>query len=231
MIMTLPKTVVASPAWIAAQDPECWLTPGELLVWAAWNLKKRKSEWLAGRIAAKTLLWDVMDIAPLSWSVGRDGAAPSISGVSLPGTILSLSHSDGMGAATLSDSYTEGSAGIDIQRIRPVHPGLCARVFTLAERAQIAGQFGSESSAEGQLLFWSLKEAAIKARRLPWVSALQSIEVRLLDADSSEIVLPSEPPMTAQYERLGEWWLARAVTPAVKSASDKAPAKDVAFRD
>ena len=57
-------------------------------------------------MAAKTLLWEVMDIAPLSWSVGRDGAAPSISGVSLPGTILSLSHSYGMGAATLSDIYT-----------------------------------------------------------------------------------------------------------------------------
>ena len=209
--MPLPKTVVASPAWIAAQNAQNWLTPEELAVWSAWTLEKRKSEWLAGRLAAKKLLWDELDIAPLSWSVGRDGAAPSITGASLPGVHLSLSHSGGFGAATVSDAHTEGSAGIDIQRIRPVHPGLCARVFTPGERAQITREFGSEDSADGLLLFWSLKEAAIKARRLPWVHSLQSIEVRLYGNGVSKISLPGEPPMAAQYERLGEWWLARAV--------------------
>jgi len=209
--MPLPKTFVASPAWIARQDPEHWLTPEELDVWAAWKLEKRKSEWLAGRLAAKKLMRDEIDLAPPDWSVGRDGAAPSITGVTLPGTLLSLSHSGGFGAATLSDSYSEGSAGVDIQRIRPVHPGLCARVFTPAERAQVAARFGSEDSADGMLLFWALKEAAIKARRLPWPHALQSIEVRLVGAEHSEILLPGEPPMTAQFERLGGWWLARAV--------------------
>ena len=211
--MPLPKTVVASPAWIAAQNAQNWLTPAELTVWSAWTGEKRKSEWLAGRMAAKKLLRDVLDLAPLSWSVGRDGAAPSITGVSLPGIHLSLSHSGGFGAAAISDAHTEGSAGIDIQRIRPVHSRLCTRVFTPGERAQITREFGSEESADGLLLFWSLKEAAIKARRLPWVHPLQSIEVRLGAAGCSEISLPGEPPMAAQFERLGDWWLARAVRP------------------
>ena len=228
--MPLPKTFVALPAWIAAQAPEHWLIAEEMRVWAAWKLEKRKSEWLAGRLAAKKLLWDVRGLAPHEWSVGRDGVAPSISGASLPGTVLSLSHSDGIGAATLSDAIAEGSAGIDIQRIRPVHRGLCARVFTWGERAQVATQFGSESSADGLLLFWSLKEAAIKARRLPWTQSLQSIEVRLLDAGKGEILLPGELPMTAHYERLGEWWLARAVRPVVESVSDEESLPDMAFR-
>ncbi len=209
--MPLPRTILAPADWIAAQSPNTWLTAPELTVFDAWRSETRRSEWLAGRLAAKRLLLQDLKIAPLSWSVGRDGVAPSCD--CLPDTLLSLSHSGGWGAATLSDSRTAGSAGVDIQRIRPVHSGLCARVFTRSERAQIAAHFGAEDSADGMLLFWALKEAAIKARRLPWGGGLKSIEVRLTGAGESEIILPGEPPMTGQHERLGEWWLARVVMP------------------
>ncbi len=209
--MLLPRTVIAEAAWIAAQTPSDWLTEAELIALGGWRSETRRSEWLAGRLAAKRLLLEDLGIAPLSWAIGRDGPAPSLDSLNLPFTLLSLSHCGGVGAATLSDTRTEGSAGIDIQRVRPVHPGLCARVFTLAERSQIAARFGTENSADGMLLLWGLKEAAIKARRLPWRHSLQSIEVRLAGAGESEINLPGEPPMAAQYERHGDWWLARAV--------------------
>lgn len=209
--MFLPRTAVADADWIAAQDIALWLTPGERVVSDGWRSETRRSEWLAGRLAAKRLLLQDLKIAPLFWSVGRDGVAPALDGLTLPNTLLSLSHSGGMGAATLSDLCGEGSAGIDIQRIRPVHPGLCARVFTPSEREQIAERFGAEDSADGMLLLWALKESAIKARRLPWGRSLQSVEVRLTGAGESEILLPGETPMAAQYERYGDWWLARAV--------------------
>lgn len=229
--MLLLRTIVAEANWIGAQDIALWLTPSEQAVLGGWRSAARRSEWLAGRLAAKRLLLEELEIAPLSWSVGRDGVAPALDGLRLPDLRLSLSHSGGWGAATLSDSRTEGSAGIDIQRIRPVHSGLCARVFTRSEQAQIAAHFGAEDSADGMLLFWALKEAAIKARRLPWGGALKSIEVRLTSTGESEIILPGEPPLSGQYEHLGDWWLARAVQPAVKLAADKEPFPDITLRD
>ena len=211
--MPLPKTVVVQPDWVRAQNPSLWLTASEREVYAAWASEKRKSEWLAGRLAAKRLVQEELGISPLDWQIGREGAAPAIVGRDLLNTTLSLSHSEGFGAATCSDTHTEGSAGIDIQRIRPVHPGLCARVFTPGERQQIAGQFGSEDSADGMLLLWALKEAAIKARRQAWGCSLQSISVRLGALGSAEIDMTGEPVFMAQYERLGDWWLARAIKP------------------
>ena len=211
--MPLPRTIIAPAEWIAVQDKASWLTPSELAVFGGWRSDIRRTEWLAGRLAAKRLLLQELAVAPLSWSVGRDGVAPSCDGLGLPNTLLSLSHSGGWGAATLSDLRTEGSAGVDIQCIRPVHPRLCVRVFTPDERAQITARFGVEDSTEGMLLLWALKEAAIKARRLPWGGALKSIQVRLNAAGESEIFLPGEPPQTARYERHGDWWLARAVLP------------------
>ncbi len=209
--MPLRRTTIASSDWIAGQNPHDWLSEAEQAVYGGWRSETRRTEWLAGRLAAKRLLRDELGTLPLSWAVERDGVAPALGGLHLPDTRLSLSHSGGWGAATLSDLRAEGSAGIDIQRIRPVHPGLCARVFSPDEREQIAAHFGAENSADGMLLLWALKEAAIKARRLPWVQSLQSIEVRLTGAGEGEIRLPHEPLMPARYERLGDWWLARAV--------------------
>ena len=214
--MLLPKTVVVAPEWVMAQTPSLWLTPSEREVYAAWAPGKRKSEWLAGRLAAKKLLQEEIGVSPLDWQVGRDGVAPTVIGHDVPDVALSLSHSDGWGAATYSDTRTEGSAGIDVQRVRPVHPGLCARVFTHGERRQIAAHFGSENSADGMLLFWALKEAAIKARRQAWGRALQAIEVHLGHPGSGTVHVEGEPAFAAQFVRLDGWWLARVVKPPVK---------------
>ncbi len=211
--MPLPQTVVVLPEWVQAQNPSLWLTPGEREVYAAWTSEKRQSEWLAGRLAAKKLLWEEFGIRPLDWQVGRDGVAPAIAGCEMPDFALSLSHSDGFGAATVSNTGTEGSAGIDIQRVRPVHPGLCARVFTAHERRQITEQFGSEDSADGLLLFWALKEAAIKARRRAWGRSLQQIEVHLGEPGFSEVVIKNGAAYRGQFVRVDAWWLARVVRP------------------
>ncbi len=212
--MPLPKTVIVQPGWVQAQDLNLWLTPSEINVFLGWNSGKRRSEWLAGRLAAKKLLRDELNLSPLDWQVGREGVAPAMTGCDLPDLTLSLSHSDGIGVATYSHTRTEGSAGIDVQRVRPVHPGLCARVFTQSEREQIAAQFGSEDSADGMLLLWALKEAAIKTRRLPWERSLRGIAVHL-EGTTATITLETAQNLTADYTRLeeehGSWWLARAV--------------------
>ena len=213
--MPLPNTVVAQSKWVTAQNPNHWLTAEELIVFDAWRSEKRKAEWLAGRLAAKRLMLESFDLKPLNWQVGRAGAAPiligSVIGFVLPDITLSLSHSEGTGAATFSQTHTEGSVGIDIQRIRPVHPGLCARVFTQDERQQLKVWFGSENDLAGMLLLWALKEAAIKARRQAWGRPLQNIEVTLSSPGFGVVSMEDDPPLTAQYERLGDWWVARVV--------------------
>ena len=211
--MLLPRTVIAEADWVQAQAPADWLTPGELHVYAVWASDTRRAEWLAGRLAAKKLLRQEFGLDPLAWFVGRDGVAPAVSGYDLPGVTLSLSHSSGMGAATVSDTHAEGSAGVDIQRIRPVHPGFCARVFTQEEREQIASQFGAENDPAGMLLLWSLKEAAIKARREAWGRSLQALRVTLTRPGCAEVTVSGEAIFPAQYARFGDWWAARVVQP------------------
>ena len=211
---TLPQTTLALPEWAAAQDPAHWLAPPELAQDAAWTSVKRRAEWRAGRFAAKRLVRDIFGLSPLAFAIGRDGDAPCLVGPDLPPVILSLSHSAGLGAATFSDPAGEGVVGLDVQQVRPVHPGLAARVFTTAERAQIAAQFGEGSHAAGMLLLWALKEAAIKTRRRAWGRSLREIEVELTADGKAVVRMPGEPPLSAAYVMLeGGWWLARAVRP------------------
>lgn len=209
--MPLPQTIIVRPEWVASQDPARWLTEPEQVISHAWQSPKRRAEWLAGRLAAKRLVRDTFGLEPLTFAIGREGAAPCVLSAEVPPLILSLSHSHGLGAATLSDRGQEGSAGIDVQRIRPVHHGLCARVFTPGERRRIAGRFGAEDDPAGMLLFWALKEAAIKARRAAWGRPLREIEARLTDEGRAAVQMTGEPAMTAAYEEVEGWWLARAV--------------------
>lgn len=216
----LPQTTIARPAWVRAQDPAHWLTGDELAVLASWRSETRRAEWLAGRLAVKRLLRDSFGLPPHLCAVGRDGAAPCIlprgpTGVPLARLCLSLSHSAGLGAATVSDLGWEGAAGIDVQIVRPVRPGLGARVLTLGESAQVKARFGDGGDPNGLLLLWALKEAAIKARRAAWGRALREIAVEMAGPGAATIFIHGEPPMAASYARLEDagdaWWLARAV--------------------
>jgi len=213
--MPLPRTTIVRPEWALSQDPALWLTEPERAVYNAWPSPKRRAEWLAGRLAAKSLIQDTFGLAPLTFAIGREGAAPCVLGAEVPPLMLSLSHSHGLGGATISNSQREGSAGIDVQRIRPVRQGLCERIFTLGERKQIADRFGAEDNPAGMLLFWALKEAAIKARRVAWGRPLREIEARLTDEGHAAVQMTGEPPLTGAYEQVDGWWLARVVRPPV----------------
>lgn len=202
--MLLPNTVIAAPDWVGAQNPADWLMPSELAVWESWLSPKRRAEWLAGRLAVKALLRETYGTDPLTCWIAREGVAPVVRGECASGLSLSLSHSGGLGAASLCGS-AEGTVGVDVQRIRPVHRGLAARVFSAEEQAQAEGQ------EDGLLLLWALKEAAIKARRLPWGRALRDLEVRLTEPGRAVIAVPGEAAQAAAYVLVeGSWWLARS---------------------
>ena len=128
----------------------------------------------------KRLLRETFGVAPLTYEVGTDGLAPVLIGWTLlPEITVSLSHSAGLGAASWAWAASEGSVGVDAQHIRPAHPGLAARALTPASRRR------RPECPDGLLLFWALKEAAIKARRQAWGRPLRDITVTL-DAPGDE---------------------------------------------
>ncbi len=204
--MDIPQTLVVAPDWGASQDSSEWLTAGELALCDAPASPRRRADRLAGRMALKRLLWEEFGVSPLRFEIGSDGPAPALSSWPGPtGLTVSLSHSAGAGAASWAWVDTEGTVGVDLQHVRPAHPGLRARILTENEQAQ-----GADT-----LLFWALKEAAIKARRQPWGRALREIAVTLEDGETehgeARIAIAGEPTLTASYARQWDWWLARAV--------------------
>jgi len=209
--MILPQTQIATPEWVKAQEITHWLTHEELEVSDVWASEKRRLEWRAGRLAVKRLLRDSFDLDPLEYTIEKRGVAPIVSRGLLPHISLSLSHSHSLGAASWSDRNTEGVVGIDAQHVRPVHPGLLNRVFTLEEQSQIRLYFGSEDDPQGQLLLWAIKEAAIKSRCIPWERALREISATLTDVNKAVAHCAGEPTISVQMEWMEGWWLARAV--------------------
>lgn len=219
--MSLTQTMIVWPEWVAAQEPAQWLTPWELTTLASWSSDKRRREWLAGRLAAKRLMGEEFGLSPRAYAIGREGVAPCLTGQDCPPIILSLSHGDGLGAASWSAAQAEGTVGIDIQQVRPVHAGLCARVFTSEEQAQIRVRWGASDSQEGLLLFWAVKEAALKTRRAPWGRPLREIVVTQTGQGTASVQMPGEPQITAAFLFLNGAWLVRAIRPPIPAIRGK----------
>jgi 4'-phosphopantetheinyl transferase EntD len=198
----LSQTLVAPAEWVFEQDYSKWLKPHEMALCSASPSLRRRADRIAGRLALKKLLRESFEISPLTYEIGSDGPAPAlIDWLGPPGLTVSLSHSMGTGAASWAWGVAQGIVGIDIQHIRSVHIGLSARVLAETERHQ-----------QGDiLLFWALKEAAIKARRQPWGRAMNEIIVTFLEAGTARIDIVREPPLMASYRQQEDWWLARVI--------------------
>jgi 4'-phosphopantetheinyl transferase EntD len=192
---------------------EVWLTPREASLLAEIKSPRRRRDWLAGRCAAKELI--------RSYLLEREGLALARSHIEIlndengaPKVLLplnleiSIAHSGGHGLAGLC---AHSPLGVDLQQIRPVRPDLIERVLTERERAQLAQHFAGDSdSLEGTLVFWALKEAAIKVHRARPAPAWCEIAVRLTGPGRAEILLCSQR-LQAQWGRWKEFIWAWAV--------------------
>jgi len=197
---------------------EAWLTPREARMLAEIKSPRRRRDWLAGRCAAKELIQSYLlettdlTLSPSQIEISHDeNEAPRVS-ISLDlerGTWnfqLSIAHSAGHGLAGLC---TQGPIGVDLQQIRSVRPDLMERVLSKHERAQLEQHFAG-NSLEGTLVFWALKEAAIKAQKTRPAAALREIAVRLTEPGHAEILVRSQR-LRAQWSRWREFIWAWAV--------------------
>lgn len=125
------------------------LSPAEALRYSAFKMEKRRKEWLAGRLAAKTLLAGLRGGDLSSFEIAADHLGRPACG----GALLSISHSNGWAMAVIKPGST--FLGADLEKIEARHPAWYADYFHPAELP--------EPDPSEATRLWSLKEALLKA--------------------------------------------------------------------
>ena len=162
------------------------LTDLEYHEYKAHRIEKRAQEWLAGRLALKTVAGRVLqkaaaggaslgDIVIRQDELGkplaelRNGNGPACCEVS-------LSHSNGLVAALASEGATFRGLGIDIEKIKPRTKPWIDDYFTDDEKKAAAA---SPDKWAYLTALWSLKEAALKALGIGLRIDLQDVNVHM----------------------------------------------------
>ncbi|MFN3201150.1 MAG: SDR family NAD(P)-dependent oxidoreductase [Bradymonadia bacterium] len=148
------------------------LTPEERAEWARLRHPDRRMDWLAGRMAAKSLVCDYVrdfmgqGIDPERVQITRTEAGQPVVRFHPPEKApgrppaLTISHSSGTALAVLALSPNL-RPGVDIERVQPRSEAFIADYFTEAEAAlEIPGAISRD---ERITALWALKEAVTKA--------------------------------------------------------------------
>ncbi|MFH1021241.1 MAG: 4'-phosphopantetheinyl transferase superfamily protein [Pseudomonadota bacterium] len=173
----------ASLAALSDCTPEVasrYLSADELNRWLGLRLKKRRTEWLGGRLAAKCAAAGLLDETAMDWRKlvirteedGRPYVAAEAHGVA---PFISISHSGPMAAALAANlpcGLDIQESGDKIQRVR--------QRFAAPEEEDILGASLSRSFPETERLtmLWAAKEAVRKMVRTSPLLGL--LEIRLL---------------------------------------------------
>lgn len=143
------------------------LSAQELHRFAQMRFPKRRDEWLAGRITAKTLLTQCVpelsgvEHRRLTIANHPEGAPYALlDGEPFP-LQLSLSHREGMAAAAVVLS-TEVGLGIDLEWVEDRDASFYADYFTTGE-VRLLNEFSLDKTAWAGTIIWSAKEAMLKA--------------------------------------------------------------------
>ncbi|MEM6730998.1 MAG: SDR family NAD(P)-dependent oxidoreductase, partial [Myxococcota bacterium] len=167
---------------------EHFLSPSERGRFQELKTRKRRLEWLAGRIAAKRLIREVHfsgEGAVVSYpaiNVQSDAlGAPVITiiGEETTEPRVSISHSDGVAAAMVAREA--GLApGIDVEAVETRSDAFVRDYFTEAERGQIQG---SPVRDRAVTAIWAVKEAMMKSLGIGARVDFRQIEVTLTEED------------------------------------------------
>ena len=167
---------------------------------------RRKREFAAGRVAARTLLAERLALPPakVPLYVAADGAV-EVGGTSLH---LSISHAGERAIAAVA----ERPVGADIERVVPRHPDLHRRFLNEAELAHL-DYLGLDRS-HAYILCWALKEAVLKGRRTGFRDSPRRLNIHICPAEQSAMVrVEGEEPWATSFEWLDGYCLAIAFQP------------------
>lgn len=148
---------------VAGQVPGGALSPREEAVHAAFRIEKRRAEWLAGRLAAKSLL-AVAGEPQASLEIGMDSLGRPCCG----GRLVSISHSNGWALAAAKPGCS--FLGVDLELVEERHPAWYSDYFHPTE-------LQAPDPSEGTRL-WTVKEALMKALGLGLMADPLDIRVR-----------------------------------------------------
>jgi len=169
-----------------------YLSADELEKWAGFGLKKRRAEWLGGRVAAKWAATELLGEDAVAWKTlvirnEEDGRPYVATEAHTVAPFISISHSGDMAAALAANL----PCGLDIQQ-----PGTnilrVKKRFALREEEDILAASLPEAFTETERLtmLWAAKEAARKMVRTRPLLGL--LEIRLL-AGHGGCGTPHEP--------------------------------------
>lgn len=155
------------------------------------RFKKRREEWLAGRLALKRLLQKVItDLSSLELDqiqiLKAESGAPfiQVEGKVYPKVSISISHSNGFVLCGVSQQIFR--LGVDLERVENRSESFMGDFFTQKEVEQINCQ-PTEERAFLSTLIWSEKEAVLKALSLGLKMDTRHIQIDLSnDRDSNE---------------------------------------------
>jgi acyl transferase domain-containing protein/phosphopantetheinyl transferase/acyl carrier protein len=150
-----------------------WLSPGEVARLTSYTVPKRREEWLAATLAAKSALRTARDVRP--WNeidvIRGEAGAPLAHGH----RGITLSHAAGVAVARVFDLATERT-GIDVEHIEPRPSAFEEEAFTDEERAGFPED--QDERALAVTMAWTAKEAALKALGLGLSADLHSVVTR-----------------------------------------------------
>jgi 4'-phosphopantetheinyl transferase len=186
--MTLPSLVASDAvcAWYAqtsdlAAEPRLaraltWLQPAERVRYDRYRDPNDRLMFLLGRVMARWLVGRAIGVPPTAWrwDEGPHGC-PEIGAPASP-LRFNLAHSAGLVVCALASGR---DVGVDVESLtrRPTDPALVHRYCSPAEVADIEAQ-PPDARQRRFLVYWTLKEAYLKARGL-------GISVRLTDVGFS----------------------------------------------
>jgi 4'-phosphopantetheinyl transferase len=160
-----------------------FLGPAELARARRYRVDADRDMFLVGRVMARLLVGRALDVPPTAWSWhegprGRPGIAE-------PETPLhfNLAHSAGLVVCALAPA---SEVGVDVEDLRrpSVERGMVRRYCSPAEIADIDAQGAAWS--DRFLVYWTLKEAYLKARGLGIALPLASISFSI-DGDAPSV--------------------------------------------
>lgn len=149
---------------------EDWLAAPERAALDALTVEGRRREWCAGRLAVKRAVqrWcsetSVVALSLAEVRIAQDerGAPHAFLPQTAEGPPVSIAHSDGYGFAAVAAPGAGVRVGVDIERVRDIHPRLLARLLGPDEDGCATVQPLGVEPLDGVTL-WTLKEATVKA--------------------------------------------------------------------
>lgn len=145
-----------------------WLGAGERAYAGRLTLGRRRAAWLAGRLAAKTALSNLLPSPPPLAHIEilpAPGGEPVVSGTARhAGLDVSISHSRSVAAALAFERRRTGAIGIDIEVCdQSIDPALLGFAFSDEEIDAVEPAGGGGDGRRRTLRLWTAKEAALKA--------------------------------------------------------------------